>query len=254
MDDAIKHKLNYRFQPADNRDYKYASAKSSQTKSISKSLNLRNRVKHIYDQGNIGSCVSNAFAQYIMMCTNNKINISRLQHYYIGRSIDGSSSTEDTGLYIRNACKIISKYGATREQNWRYITSNFDVLPPLKVFKWSRYFKKYKYVFVNQEKEDLKSVLYKKKRPIIFGFNVYDSFLTSSVANTGIVPYPDTTKEKYLGGHCVLLIGYNESTKLFTCVNSWGSSWGNRGLFTMPYKYVLDASLAADFCYLDFKY
>ena len=126
------------------------------------------------------------------------------------------------------------------------------MLPPLYAFKQSLYFKTYKYVFVNQKKEDLISVLYNNKIPIIFGFNVYDSFMSNSVANTGIVSYPDTTKEEYLGGHCAVIIGYDESTELFTCVNSWGSSWGNSGLFTMPYKYVLDASLASDFCYLYF--
>jgi C1A family cysteine protease len=34
---------------------------------------------------------------------------------------------------------------------------------------------------------------------------------------------------KLLGGHCVLIMGYNGSKKLFKIKNSYGVGWGNRG-------------------------
>jgi len=33
----------------------------------------------------------------------------------------------------------------------------------------------------------------------------------------------------------------------FMVRNSWGSSWGKRGYFTMPYSYLLTDNLSADF-------
>ena len=30
-------------------------------------------------------------------------------------------------------------------------------------------------------------------------------------------------------------------------MNSWGKTWGDHGFFTMPYAYLTDADLAADF-------
>ena len=78
--------------------------------------------------------------------------------------------------------------------------------------------------------------------------------MTQNVVNTGNVPTPDITKEKKLGGHCVLMIGYNDITKTFLCVNSWGANWGAKGFFNLPYDYVINSNLAFDFCHLNFIY
>jgi C1A family cysteine protease len=248
-----KRLLNYEFQKTDSRDFKLNVAnehiKAASTVNI---FSHRAKIKSVYDQGDLGSCVSNAFAQYINMGTKNNVRISRLLHYYCGRAIEGDSSLEDNGLDIRQAASIIKKYGACSESVWSYDTSKFNALPPLSVFKSSLLFKKYSYSFVNQDISSLTSVLYSQKLPIIFGISVYDSFYNADT--TGTVPMPDIAKETLLGGHCVLMIGYNNTTRKFTCVNSWGASWGDRGYFTIPYEYVLDPSLAADFCCLSFVY
>jgi C1A family cysteine protease len=55
------------------------------------------------------------------------------------------------------------------------------------------------------------------------------------------------TKEKLLGGHAVIAVGYNDTTQRFIVRNSWGSKWGNKGYFTMPYAYLTDSNLADDF-------
>ena len=58
-----------------------------------------------------------------------------------------------------------------------------------------------------------------KKLSIIFGISVYDSFYDADT--TGIVPMPDITNETLQGGNCILVVGYNNATQRFTCVNSW---------------------------------
>ena len=83
---------------------------------------------------------------------------------------------------------------------------------------------------------------------------IYDSFLTDAVASTGIVPMPNLTTEKLLGGHCIVMIGFDNTKSHFICVNCWGTSWGANGFFYLPYDYALNPSLAADFCCLDFIY
>ena len=100
----------------------------------------------------------------------------------------------------------------------------------------------------------VRSVLYTQKKPIIFGMCIYDSFLTDAVASTGIVPMPNLTTEKLLGGHCIVMIGFDNTKSHFICVNCWGTSWGANGFFYLPYDYALNPSLAADFCCLDFIY
>jgi len=241
-------KLNYHFQKKDERDYKYFKPIHKVDTKLPAQFILENKIA-ILDQGDIGSCVSNAFSLCISILSTKHVRISRLFHYYCGRAIEGTSSTLDSGLDIRMAANIIRKFGACTEQSWPYITANYTKLPPLSVFKASKLFKKYNYTFVNQELSSLKSCLSFSKSPIIFGINVYDSFLSST---NGIVPMPNTTTETLQGGHCMLLVGYNDATQTFTCANSWGNSWGNNGLCYMPYAYILNSTLSSDYCQLNF--
>ena len=74
--------------------------------------------------------------------------------------------------------------------------------------------------------------------------------MTQNVAKTGIVPMPDLKKEKLQGGHCMNIIGYDDTKQLFICANSWGKNWGNAGFCYMPYMYILNTSLASDLCFL----
>lgn len=80
--------------------------------------------------------------------------------------------------------------------------------------------------------------------PFVFGFTVYESFETRKVVETGIASMP-RKKERVLGGHAVLAVGYNQKDKRFLVRNSWGTGWGKNGYFTMPYEYL--KTLAADF-------
>jgi C1A family cysteine protease len=82
--------------------------------------------------------------------------------------------------------------------------------------------------------------------PFVFGFSVYASFESPTVAQTGVVPMPQPN-EQLLGGHAVLAVGYDDAQQRFTVRNSWGPTWGMAGYFTMPYAYLTDTNLADDF-------
>jgi C1A family cysteine protease len=81
--------------------------------------------------------------------------------------------------------------------------------------------------------------------PFVIGFTVYASFESSSVAATGIVPMP-RPREQILGGHAVLVCGYEDSKQLFIVRNSWGTRWGVNGYFYIPYAYFTNPSLVSD--------
>jgi len=248
-----KFKLNYKFRLVDSRDYLLAVPQKISKTSLN-SFSLQNKVKTVLDQDQIGACVSNAFSQYINICTNNSVNISRLSHYYCGRVIDHNSPLDDSGLDIRRAANIISKYGACSETEWPYNIALFNKLPQLSALQSSLYFKKYTYSFLAQNIITFKSTLSNLKLPILFGINIYSSFMTTLVAKSGKVPMPNVNTETLEGGHCIVMVGYNDNTQTFTCVNSWGSYWGQKGFFTIPYVYVMNPTLASDFCVLQFLY
>jgi C1A family cysteine protease len=212
------------------------------------------KLPSILDQGSIGSCVSNAFVFSINTQTNNYLNISRMFHYAICRILQHTPLSQDAGTSIRTACKAITSYGAAAETAYPYNTALLSSCPPLSTFQGSKYFRKFTYVFVNQDITSIKNCLSTYKVPIIFGFMVYSSFLTQQVARTGMVPVPKTRTEAFRGGHCMNIIGYNDTTQRFTCVNSWGTSWGNKGICYVPYQYLMNSALARDFCFTQFIY
>jgi hypothetical protein len=48
-------------------------------------------------------------------------------------------------------------------------------------------------------------------------------------------------------GHAVMAAGYKDREKRFLIRNSWGSDWGRKGYFTMPFAYLADRTLSDDF-------
>lgn len=266
----IERNLNYTFQNLDPRDFKYIaepkdnlSIVSSLTTSTSTTtrtmlaapatFNISN-LPPILDQGSIGSCVSNAFAFSINKQTSNFLSISRMYHYAMCRILQHSPLNQDAGTSLRTACKAIASYGAAAETTYPYNTALLANCPPLSSFHGSRYFRKFTYVFVSQDLTSIKNCLSIYKVPIIFGFLVFNSFLTQQVARTGVVPVPNTRNERFRGGHCMNIIGYDDTTGRFTCVNSWGTRWGNNGICYVPYQYLLNSALARDFCFTQFIY
>jgi len=79
----------------------------------------------------------------------------------------------------------------------------------------------------------------------VFGFTVYTSFESPEVAKNGHAPLP-AAGEQQIGGHAVMAVGYDDSAERVTVRNSWGTDWGIKGYFTMPYDYISDDNLADD--------
>jgi C1A family cysteine protease len=75
---------------------------------------------------------------------------------------------------------------------------------------------------------------------------VYSSFETPEVASTGEAPLPQPG-EQILGGHAVLAVGYDDTEQRFIVRNSWGTSWGKDGYFSLPYAYLTNTHLSSDF-------
>ena len=58
------------------------------------------------------------------------------------------------------------------------------------------------------------------------------------------MPLPN---EPSIGGHAVVAVGYDDAKKRLIMRNSWGTGWGDRGYFYLPYEYITTPNLAADF-------
>jgi C1A family cysteine protease len=202
-----------------------------------------------YDQGQLGSCTANALAgalQFLQAAQNEPLVMpSRLFIYFNERVIEDSVAS-DSGAEIRDGIKSINSQGCCPESEWPYDELQFSASPPVNCYADAAKELLLQYRAVdNTVLEDLKAALL--LGPVVGGFTVYDSFESDAVATAGIVPMPDLSKETVQGGHAILVVGYDDSKQVFIVRNSWGTTWGLKGYFTVPYAYFTDPDLASDF-------
>ena len=233
----------------DQRDHVY-SAPQPVLARLPKKVDLRPKCPPVFDQGELGSCTANAIAaahQFDQMKQNKPkaFTPSRLFIYYNERVIEGTVR-QDAGAMIRDGIKTLAKQGAAPEPAWPYVIAKFATRPPKQCYAAALANQALSYQRLTPVLSQLKGCL-AAGYPFVFGFSVYESFESQAVAKTGIVPMPDGSSEKQLGGHAVLAVGYDESKQRFIVRNSWGSGWGSKGYCTFPYAYLLDANLCDDF-------
>jgi C1A family cysteine protease len=166
---------------------------------------------------------------------------SRLFIYYGAREIIGLTQ-EDSGCHIRDAMKVVYNLGAPRETGWRYNEDKFAQRPPKRQYRSAPYHKITSYRSVPIEVNAIKAAL-AEKLPVIFGVAVFESFFANSNGN---IPMPGY-RERMLGGHAMRAMDWDDSTQTFGGDNSWGTSWGNNGRFRIPYQYLGNPRLGADY-------
>ena len=240
----MKHTYGWKPQLPDHRDLYLVQAPVY----LPPSVDLRPHCPPVYDQGQLGSCTGNAIAGAIefdrMKQKLSDFIPSRLFIYYNERALEGTVS-QDAGANIRDGMKTIAKQGACAETDWPYAISKFASKPPMKAYVDALKDLVSSYHAITQNLTTMKSALV-SGLPFVLGISVYDSFESDVVAKTGVVPMPGKD-EQLLGGHAVLCVGYDDSKQRFIVRNSWGSSWGQAGYFTIPYAYLTNSNLASDF-------
>ena len=211
-------------------------------------VDLESTLPPVYDQGQLGSCTANGIGGLVefveMVQHEGERTPSRLFIYYGERQIEGTTD-QDSGAQIRDGMKVVAKLGAPPESLWPYDVAKFAQQPPAAAYAAAKQHVAVAYKRVAQTTQALKAAL-AAGHPVVFGFTVYESFESAEVAQTGVLNMP-AHGESVVGGHCVVLVGYDDATQRFKGRNSWGESWGIRGHFTMPYAYATSRSLASDF-------
>jgi C1A family cysteine protease len=233
----------------DQRDHLYAAPVTA-LKKLPPKVDLRPQCpKVIYDQGQLGSCTGNAIAcaiQFERLKQKLKPDFvpSRLFIYYNERAMEGTIAS-DSGAQIRDGIKSVAQLGDCPESEWPYAIAKFATKPTAACYRDALKYKAVLYQRVAQTVNQMKGCL-ASGYPFVFGFSVYESFENPQVAKTGIAPMP-ASNEKQMGGHAVIAVGYDDAQQRFIARNSWGSGWGMKGYFTLPYAYLAGENLASDF-------
>lgn len=235
-------------QKPDSRD-KYFTVPYSLITLLVTKVDLSDKMPPVFDQGQLGSCTANGICAALMFSRAMQglptWVPSRLFLYWLERSMEGDTNADD-GAEIRDGIKATNTNGVCREVTWPYDVTKYADRPTSVAFFEAGEFESVLYEAIdNTQINQIKGAL-AGGLPVVCGFNVYASFESDEVAKTGIVNMP-LPNEEMVGGHAVVICGYDDLVQRFLVQNSWGSEWGIGGRFTIPYNYLTDPNLSSDY-------
>jgi C1A family cysteine protease len=186
-------------------------------------------VTSIKDQSSCGSCV--AFGAVATVETtyqvqknqpNSTIDLSEAQLFYCYASVDGYGC--GTGWWVDPALEAF-KIGISDESCFPYTPGDQACATcsdwQSRAMKISGYHTIYS---ASEMKEWLST-----KGALVACFSVYSDFYYYS---SGVYRY---VSGDFQGGHCVSIVGYDDTEGCWICKNSWGEGWGESGYFRIGY-------------------
>ncbi len=227
------------------------------TRKVPEKVDLRSWCSPIEDQGELGSCTAQAgvgIVEYFeKRAFGRHMNASRLFLYKVTRNL--LKWTGDTGAFLRTTMGALVLFGIPPEKYWPYKTADFEKEPPAFCYAYAQNYQAISYYRLDPPGTSKEELLRRIKTnlagglPSMFGFTVYDSI--SQSGKDGRIPLP-SHGEKFLGGHAVVAVGYDDRMKIknnepggttttgaLLIRNSWGKAWGEEGYGWLPYDYVL---------------
>jgi C1A family cysteine protease len=202
----------------------------------------------IWDQGHAGSCVGHESCRLwwhaAIASGVTPFQPSRLLAYWDARALEGTTR-QDAGASIRDGIKGLAARGVCPESLWPYDVRKVTTRPTKMAFSEAGRHQVLDYRRLPQTSQAIEQCV-TEGFPVGFGFTVFDSFESPEVAASGVVPMP-AAGDVPIGGHAVVIVGYDRPAQQFRVANSWGTGWGQAGYCQMPYAYITDRGLAADF-------
>lgn len=224
--------LNMRKVPEDNTKPKLRTASAV---NMPKAFSLMNKFKHaVTDQGQLGACCAFAVSSAYEFLDPNFYG-SQLFLYFITRDREGTIES-DAGCILSNAIDLTVKTGIAHAKTWPYDIAKFSERPPAAAFVDASKHQTLVQVPVSNDLISIKSALY-AGFPIVICIGIYPSFQNIDSYKTGDISMP-SQGERCVGGHCVLLTGWDDDKQRLEGRNSWSDKWGNKGNFTLPYGYI----------------
>ena len=236
----------------DHRDLGMTSAPLARAEVLPPSVDLENLCGPIRDQGAEGSCTAHAgvgmreflyryYAPYEKTPAESPI-FSPAFLYYQERLLDGTLDQGDCGSYGRTCCRALNQFGVCLESGEPYVPGQFNIAPTAEQLAGALQFKAGAYHRIANV-QDMKSCL-ASGYVFAIGFTVFWSF-ENKIGWDGLWE-PDASREDVLGGHEVLVIGYDDSKQAFKVRNSWGPSWGASGNFWFRFSDAADTRILMD--------
>lgn len=222
------------FSPEAGNEYRMEFGNAS----LPTQVDLRPHCTPVENQGQIGSCTANAAIGALEYAYKKRDGqapeLSRMFVYFNTRRLKGTIPF-DTGAQINEAMAAVLAFGACEASYWPYDPRAFLMQPPQMAYANAKLHEAIQYARVPGP-EGAKHAL-AGGYPVVFGA-WFPSRLYDEAAKTGVMPAstPDERGGRPSGGHCMLIVGYDDARKAFIVRNSWGAQWGNGGYCDIPYS------------------
>lgn len=223
----------------DYRDYKICSVNAAV--SYPETFVLTNLPK-VKNQLNINSCCAHATSSILEYHDKSRHNLSTNFIYGIQKQ---ECKHDGMGMYLADACKIVQKYGDMLEEDCR---GNNEVPVCWSIAenaltdttaKQEAYNYRISAYYNCSTDNDIKYALM-NYGPVLGAVDWRNRYTLDSDA---VINFDKTSQG---GGHAVMVYGWNKKGWLIQ--NSWGTKFGNKGTFILPFEYGLrEARALVDF-------
>ena len=190
-----------------------------------------NFVSAVKDQGHCGSCW--AFAMTAGLEANALLRGAASRYADLSEQVLISCGEVGSCKGGRLNADFLMKTGLPPEQYYPYTASNGQCSAAGADWKEATY-KIGTWGSVSRRLDSIKAAL-AKYGPLPTSFLVFSDF---KHYKSGIYSHASGLSDifKFLGGHAVLLVGYNDAEQYFIVKNSWGPDWGEGGYFRVAYS------------------
>ncbi|NDC78454.1 MAG: hypothetical protein EBZ67_11365, partial [Chitinophagia bacterium] len=193
------------------------------------------------NQGNIGSCVGWAtgygaltIAEAFNTKNTNRTSITEKARSAMYIYLQIAERCPD-GSMISDALKLAQTQGVPPFSAFGAVTCGTTIPSALRQlaaqFKVKDFYTLFSVGAANDLKISSTRTSISAGKPVVIGMTVTTSF--NNVGSAGV--YKPFVGEPSIGGHAMTVIGYDDMSKTFEILNSWGTGWGNGGFFRMSY-------------------
>lgn len=212
---------------------------------LPRSVDLADRMPPAGDQGNQSSCVAWAVGY---ACKSYQEKYEENSSYWNGSSINRRAvfspafiynqinNGVDGGSLFTDALNVLSQQGAVKWADMPYNENDYSTRPNSSIKAKA---KKYKIDFWRRvnfaDSKEVKAQL-NAGFPVIIGAMIDRGFVNGGKNNSGRDFIWNSTGGKQLGGHAMLVIGYDDNKSAFKVLNSWGQNWGKKGYCWISYS------------------
>jgi len=201
---------------------------------LPESIDLSDKMPPVGNQGKQQSCVAWAIA-YALKSYQEKLELGQdftFSPSYIYNQINNGMNAP---TYVTDALNVLSNQGVCQFSEMPYDENDWTSKPSATMKEAA---KKFRIDFWRQVNvQDIKEVKAQLAAgyPVIIGAAVSKEFVNDGYAQKADFIWKSSGTPA--GGHCMLLVGYDDKKSAFKVMNSWGKEWGDNGFSWIDYQF-----------------